>query len=250
MTLRFSDSISPDNPARAYSLDWSPAVLSIVNTSQYTVYLNIGRRDTPSIASRSRIVAPFSTFVGSVAGSRDFGVFVDHAGDSNPSYVYPIAVTFSELAGDVSAPLSGFFPVTQPIATVTRYTGGTTGPGSGSEIPFNRIVFDYRPGLNITTSRIDFNLPTLMSVALSLSFSAMTAITLITLEMVRQVPGLTQKQVAVVSEFPASGQATTTLTINKIVPLTIREQLWVVLTFSGTSLNIDAGGTLTFKQLA
>lgn len=250
MTRRFSDAITPDNPVRAYNLPFEARTLSITNSSPYSVYVNIGNASTPTAASRSAAVPPFSSYTADPGGAISFGVFVDHAGDPTPAYVYPIIVTFSEAAGEVSAPLSNALPATlqQPYLKLILQSAQAIG-ASPTQMNWQRWQYTYQGGGTFGNLNTYFTDTHIWRIDVSLILNSLAGgITSIRVDLLTTNPNQT---LATSLETPASSQTTTTHTFSKIARLLSRQAiaLQVTLTGSAPTASADPTSTMTLSLL-
>jgi hypothetical protein len=249
MAKRQTYTITPDTPARSFALDWTPATLSIINTSSYPVYLFIGTQSTPSINDHTGVVPAYSSYVAATGGAHEFGIFVDHAGDTTANYAFPITVTFNESAGEVAAPLSGAFPAGQPISTLTRYTYQYN-PFNSTEIAFGRTDYDVRSPITLSSSRLAYSRRMILNVSVNIPVSISVDMSAVNLTLKRYSwPAGTGSEIVVTHIIPFQGGALSIL-INRIITLEANWGLGLFLDWTGTSLTIEAGGTLSCKQLA
>ncbi len=94
------------SPTLIKSLDFVPRTISIVNTSRYACYVNIGGRSLPNSKSFTDIIPPLTSYVGDPVGATDFAVLIDNAASPLAPFDYPVVVTFSEGAASTQFPIS------------------------------------------------------------------------------------------------------------------------------------------------
>jgi hypothetical protein len=232
MARRETFYITPDKPAQVFALDWVPASMSVINTSNYTVYVAVGERIVPTANNNTGIVPPFSSYTAAPGGAYVFSVAVDHAGDLGPSYLYPIVVSFSEIAGDVSAPLSSSFPNTVKAQAIL-YSKAQTITGSGY-VQWDRTQSTFQQ-LSFTPTQIillkDYILDISVSIPLTSLSGSPTSINV-------QLIGPTT--LFSFTETPRTAQTSTTINFRKIVALKTSQTLSVWLSFSP----LTASGTI------
>jgi hypothetical protein len=232
MARRESFYITPDKPAQVFALDWQPASMSVINTSNYTVYVAVGERIVPTANNNTGVVPPFSSYTAAPGGAYVFSVAVDHAGDLGPSYLYPIVVSFSEIAGDVSAPLSSAFPNTVKAQAI-RYSQAQSITGTGY-ISWDRNQSTF-PQLSFTPTQVIFFRDSIIDMSINLPLTSLagapTAITV-------QVVGV--NALFNFTEYPRAAQTSTTINFRKILAIKASQTISVWLSFSP----VTASGTI------
>jgi hypothetical protein len=232
MARRESFYITPNNPARVFALDWLPASMSVINTSNYTVYVAVGERIVPTANNNTGIVPPFSSYTAAPGGAYVFSVAVDHAGDTVPFYLYPITVSFSEVAGDISAPLSASFPNTVKQQLIL-YSKAQTITGTAT-IQWDRSQSNLNQG-TISTTQIFLHQDSVVDVSVHLNITGLTLSPTIA---VVAIFGSTM--FAALTESFRSGQSSTTIDLRKIIGIKASDYISVNLAFTPST----ASGTL------
>lgn len=93
---------------------WRPSSLSIVNPTEFPVYVNIGSSSPPSALGATDIIAPFSSYNSDPAGARDFCIQVDNTSDPIQPFTYPVQIVVSQGGGSAQQALAVGFPPVSP----------------------------------------------------------------------------------------------------------------------------------------